>query len=228
MENSKYKSLESRRTSEVVKDYVKKGFEVILYPQEDQLPNFLKGYQLDILAKKGEENIVIEIKSRESINNSEYLIELANKIENRNNWKLELVLTNPRKHNLEYEIPSISIIESKLDNISQLKSSNQMEAAFLIGWATFEAATRNILQLEQPQSEMNLSPNGLIKQLYSYGIIGKMNYNQLLKISRKRNEIVHGFFNTDNFEIDDYINRLTSLTRDFINELREKTGHNNV
>ncbi|WP_415376670.1 hypothetical protein [Patiriisocius sp. Uisw_017] len=228
MENSKYKNLESRRTSEVVKDYIKKGYEVILYPQEEQLPDFLKNYQLDILAKKGDENIVIEIKSRETINSSKYLIELANKIENRDDWRFELILTNPRKHNIEYQIPSILIIENKLDNIYQLKSANQIDAAFLISWATFEAATRKILKAEQPNSEIELAPNGLIKQLFSFGIIGKMNYNQLLKISKKRNEIVHGFFNESNSEVEDYIQRLTTLIQDFISELKEKTGHNNV
>lgn len=228
MENSKYKNLENRRIKEVAKEYLEKGYEIFIEPNPKNLPDFLKNYRPDILAVKGDEKIVIEVKSSMSINKSKYLIELANRIENNEGWKFELVLTNPKKKKVERNIPSLGIIQSKLNSIYQLNSENQIDAAFIMSWATFEAATRKLLLIEQPNSEPELVPNALIKQLYSFGIIGRMDYNQLNNISKKRNEIVHGFFDENKTETKDYSQRLTTIIKNLIKEIEEKTGHNNV
>lgn len=228
MEDSKYRSLELKRVKEIAKEYMEKGYEVIMEPHPNNLPDFLKGYRPDILASKEGENIIIEVKSSISMNKSEYMIELAKRIEKNKGWKFELIITNPKKKKVENKIPSVSSIQKRLDSIYELKSPNQREAKFILSWVTFEAATRNLLMLEQPKSELVLSPNALIKQLYSYGIIGKMNYNQLLKIAVKRNEIVHGFFDDNNKEIEKDTQRLITIIEDLLKEVKEKTGHNNV
>jgi len=222
MENSQYRILESRRIKEIAKEYMAKGYEVILEPHPDNFPDFLKGYRPDIFAFKGDEKIIIEVKSSVSINKSEYMIELADKINQHEGWKFELILTNPKKRRIEHKIPSLASIQKRLESIYDLKSDNQRDAAFIISWATFEAATRHLLKLEQPKSEPELAPNALIKQLYSFGIIGKMNYNQLNKISKKRNEIVHGFFDDDNKEIEKDTQRLITIIEDIIKEIEEK------
>lgn len=221
MENSQYKNLESRKVKEIAKEYMEKGYEVIIEPYPNNLPDFLKIYRPDILASKGNERIVIEVKSRMTISKSEYLIELANRIEKNEGWKFELVLTNPKKKKIEYQTISIKTIKDKLNSINQLVSANQIDAAFILSWATFEAATRILLKLEQPKSEPELAPNALIKQLYSYGIIGKMSYNQLNRISKKRNEVVHGIFDDNFLETNKFTQRLTKITEDLIKEIDE-------
>ena len=228
MENSKYKSLENKRIKEVAKEYLEKGYEIFIEPNPKNLPDFLKNYRPDILAIKGNEKIVIEVKSSMSINKSKYLIELANRIENNEGWKFELVITNPKKKKIERNIPSLDIIQDKLNSIYQLNNENQIDAAFILSWATFEAATRKLLSIEQPNSKPELVPNALIKQLYSFGIIGRMDYNHLNNISKKRNEIVHGFFDENKTETKEYSQRLTTIIKDLIKEIEVKTEHNNV
>jgi uncharacterized protein YutE (UPF0331/DUF86 family) len=215
---------EQRKIKELAREYEEKGFEVLVEPNKNLLPNFLKNYQPDLVLKKGDLNVVVEVKTSETIKNSEYLKELAAKINSIENWKFELVITNPRvKDNLrnsKYQEFSLSEIESRLNKLSKGVDKNFIEPHFLYAWSLFEATSRAILKAEQPKVEIKLNPIANIKQLYSYGIIGRIDYEWLNNISEMRNHIVHGHPIQNSVIKESDLNKLIRMTEDFIKEIK--------
>ena len=120
------------------------------------LPIFLRNYQPDLVLKKEDLNVVVEVKTSETIKNSEYLKELSAKINSVKNWKFELVITNPRiKDNLgnsKHQEFSISEIENRLNKLSIATDRNFLEPHFLYAWSLFEASSRAILKGRTTQS----------------------------------------------------------------------------
>jgi Holliday junction resolvase len=60
-------SLERQRARMLAEEYRRKGYEVVEEPSQEQLPDFLFGYHPDLLIRKGDEAIVVEVKSRTSL-----------------------------------------------------------------------------------------------------------------------------------------------------------------
>ena len=59
-------ALENERASAIAAEYRRKGYEVIEQPSTEQLPDFLSGYQPDLIVRKGDEAIIVEVKTRSS------------------------------------------------------------------------------------------------------------------------------------------------------------------
>ena len=59
-------SLEEQRAHDLAEEYRKKGYHVIEKPSPEQLPDFLSSYRPDLLARKGQTGVVVEVKSRAS------------------------------------------------------------------------------------------------------------------------------------------------------------------
>lgn len=92
--------LERERLLELAEEYRKKGYEVLMPPKPEELPDFLRGYSPDMIVRRGEEAIVIEVKSRTSIASAQYLQGLAQAVEEHPGWRVELVMTNRRTQHI--------------------------------------------------------------------------------------------------------------------------------
>ena len=69
--------------------------EILIHPNPEDLPDFLRNYRPDMIARRKDEAVVIEVKSRSSLNSSstQYLPNLAQVIEQHPGWRFELVIT---------------------------------------------------------------------------------------------------------------------------------------
>lgn len=215
---------EQRKIKELAREYEEKGFEVLIGPNNNLLPDFLKNYRPDLVLKKDNLNIIVEVKTSETIKNSEYLKELSAKINSNENWKFELVITNPRPKNnfsnKRFQELSLSELENKIYKLSNSIDRDFIEPHFLYSWSLFEASSRAILKAEQPSLERKLTSTVNIKQLYSYGIIGRIDYEWLNKVSNLRNHIVHGHqVESNSIKIKD-LNKLIRITKDFIKKTK--------
>ena len=63
-------NLERERLLKLAEEYREKGYEVFFHPNLENLPDFLNHYRPDMIVRRGEENVVIEVKSRSSLNSS--------------------------------------------------------------------------------------------------------------------------------------------------------------
>ena len=184
----------------LAQEYQEKGYKVSIHPNLEDLPEFLKKYRYcpDMIAYGGEESVVVEIKSRASLNtSSDQLRALANEIEIIPGWRLELVMINPEDEtyssNMERSLKQ-NEIESQLQAVSQL-SSQHLESAFLFCWSLVEATLRLLAEQEFGILQ-RVDPLYLIKQLATEGVISRTDYKLLMNAISLRNAIAHGFKTT--------------------------------
>lgn len=91
--------LEHRRLVRLAREYDRAGYEVLIYPDDESLPESLQGCLIGLMAKGQEETIVADVRSRPNLmlNGSADLRRLAEKVEALPGWQFNLVVTNPRQ-----------------------------------------------------------------------------------------------------------------------------------
>jgi uncharacterized protein YutE (UPF0331/DUF86 family) len=195
--DARTEQLERSRLLELVTEYRQKGYEVILSPKPEELPDFLRSYRPDMIVSRGEEKVVIEVKSRPSIASAQYLRGLAQAVEEHPGWRVELVMINPEDALYSAKVEG-SLQEHEIK--SQLQVARKLtvdhpESAILYAWSLAEATLRLLankegLELQRPE------PLRLLKQLATEGVISKAEYQSLMDASPLRNAIAHGFKTT--------------------------------
>jgi uncharacterized protein YutE (UPF0331/DUF86 family) len=210
--DARTEQLERSRLLELVTEYRQKGYEVLLSPKPEELPDFLRSYRPDMIVSRGEEKVVIEVKSRPSIASAQYLQGLAQAVEEHPGWRVELVMTNPEDALYSAKVEG-SLQEHEIK--SQLQVARELtvhhpESAILYAWSLAEATLRLLankegLDLQRPE------PLRLLKQLATEGVISKAEYQSLMNAFALRNAIAHGF-------------KTTHLTPNVVLNLIEVTG----
>jgi hypothetical protein len=190
------------KAKEIAKEYQNKGFKVTIEPKFSNLPREIQclGFQPDIIATSENINLIIEVKTFETIKNSK-LAEIAEKVKSIEGWDFELVYTNPRSKN---EAPSVSVPNTYMDAKRSVDRAARFlgtdageeysDAALLLIWGAVENALRANFSTYK-NTKKNLTPRALIRDAVILGIIGKNDQIFLESMMKKRNEISHGIFN---------------------------------
>lgn len=206
-------NIERERLLKLAEDYRDKGYEILFHPNPDDLPNFLKNYRPDMIVRRGDEAVVIEVKSRSSLNSSssQYLRNLAQVIDQHPGWRFELVMTNPEEATYSPKAEGSlqeDEIKSRLQVAKQLVTQDP-ESAILYSWSLVEATLRLVAEKEG-LSLQRFDPLYLVKQLATEGVISRSEYQLLMNALSLRNAIAHGF-------------KTTQLTQKSVYELIEIT-----
>ena len=201
-------NLERDRLLQLAEEYRNKGYEISFHPNPEDLPDFLKNYRPDMIVRRGDEAVIIEVKSRRSLNSSrQYLQNLAQSVEQHPGWRFELVMTNPEdaayspKAESSLQQPEI---ETRLQVARQLATQHP-ESAILYSWSLVEATLRLVAEHEE-LSLQRLDSLYLVKQLVTEGVISRPEYHLLMDALSLRNAIAHGF-------------KATQITQGSVNEL---------
>ena len=189
-------NLERERLLKLAEEYRDQGYEISIHPHPEDLPEFLRNYRPDMIARREDEAVVIEVKSRSSLNSSstQYLPNLAQAIEQHSGWRFELVMTNPE--DVTYSLKAESSlkeheIKSRLKVASQLLAQHT-ESAILYSWSLVEATLRLVAE-EEGLSLRRFDSLYLVKQLAIEGIIAQSEYQLLMDSLSLRNAVAHGF-----------------------------------
>ncbi len=186
------------RLLKLAESYKGKGYEVILNPSAEDLPEFLNAYHPDMVVHRGNDNVAVEVKSRFSLtNSSSYLRDLAEVIEQHPDWRLELVVANSEKTaylQKAEESLQVSEITSGLQFARQLAAQNT-ESALLYAWSLAEATLRLVADKEGLPIK-RIDGLHLIGQLATEGVISSSVYRLLTDALSLRNAIAHGFKTT--------------------------------
>ena len=77
--NAESSTRESQRATELATEYRSKGFEVVMPRSPAETPEFLRefSYTPDLIAKSEKENLIVEVKSRQSSRDLGRLSEIA-------------------------------------------------------------------------------------------------------------------------------------------------------
>lgn len=192
-------SLEEQRAHDLAEEYRKKGYHVIEKPSPEQLPDFLSSYRPDLLARKGQTGVVVEVKSRASLAKDPKVKDLARLLQTNPHWNLELVVVKePATLSTPEGIRPFGRgdILRQLQAAEQLLTSGAAETALLLAWPALEATVRLMIEAEGIVLEQ-LSPSAVLKQAVSNGVISRSDYTFLMDTLKHRNAFVHGFKSTD-------------------------------
>ncbi|WP_353260000.1 hypothetical protein [Prochlorothrix hollandica] len=189
-------NLERERLLQLAEEYHGKGYEIFFHPNPEDLPDFLRNYRPDMIVRRGDEAVIIEVKSRRSLNSSsrQYLQNLAQSVEQHPGWRFELVMTNPEDVVYSSRAESSlqqSEIETRLQVARQLATQHP-ESAILYSWSLVEATLRLVAEHEE-MSLQRLDSLYLVKQLVTEGVISRPEYQLLMDALSLRNAIAHGF-----------------------------------
>jgi hypothetical protein len=190
-------NLERERLLQLAEEYRNKGYEVSFHPNPEDLPDFLKDYRPDMVVRREDEAVIIEVKSRRSLLNSsskQYLQNLAQSVEQQPGWRLELVMANPEDATYSPKAESSlqqPEVETRLQVARQLATQHP-DSAILYSWSLVEATLRLVAEHEG-LSLQRLDSLYLVKQLVTEGVISRLEYQLLMDALSLRNAIAHGF-----------------------------------
>ena len=188
-------SRERQRARAIADEYRSRGYEVVEQPSPEQLPEFLAGYHPDVIVQKGDEAIVVEVKSRSSLAKDPQIAELARLVRAEPHWNFELVLVGEEEQLSTPEgarpFERDDILRG-LEAAERLVASGFSEAAFLQAWSTVEATVR-LLSKEEGLVLGQLNAHSILTQATSNGVISRNDYNFLTRVMKYRNALVHGF-----------------------------------
>lgn len=206
---------EKRKLNQIAREYEQMGYTVVLRPQPSDLPPFLSQFQPDLVAFSDSENVVIEVRSRESLGDRrENIKDLAEAIDRHGGWRFELVVMNPRSgaREIDSELElSMQEIHMRIGIARELLSDGQPELAALAAWSATEAMLRKIAsanQIIRPQQQ----PAALLKQVYVAGLLDTEDYDVLKRAMQERDLVAHGY-------------RLRSPAEEWVSSLIDLTSH---
>lgn len=223
-ESTRRNPLEERLVLQVAEEYRQKGYEVVLQPAPSSLPDFLRGYRPDLLARQGNESVVVEVKASSAPSRQDLFRELARAVEGHPGWRFELVIANappvPEPEAPTGERPSLtgSDVARVISDAEDLVGSGRPEAALLWAWSAAEATLR-LLVGDEGVSPRRHDPAYLLKQLALEGEIPREDYEVLMRSFRARNAVAHGFRPEEELELENLVRELLRATARLINLL---------
>jgi hypothetical protein len=192
-------SPERRRARALAEEYRSRGYGVIEEPSPAQLPDFLSGYRPDLLVRKGDEAIVVEVKPRSSLARDAQIRDLAQLLQTKPHWNFELVVVGEGER---ISAPEGARPFERDDILRGIEAAERLlapgfsEAALLLAWSTSEATVRLLIEAEGIVLD-HLNPPYILKQAVMNGVIARDEYNFLTNVIKYRNALVHGFKTID-------------------------------
>jgi len=200
----------------VAQHYREAGYEVFFDPQPMMIPFDLGRYRPDILARKDNLNLIIEVKSDVNIGVSyERLRDVIEETRRHEGWRFVLVTERdlaeiPLRD--EADNPSWAEIQTGMENAERLKLMGEQQASYLLLWIAFEQAIRK-LSIESGLPLERLAPAVMIRQLYSEGVLSMEQFDVARSCLETRNLVVHGFRNAN---LDEGYRQLGDLLKEIL------------
>jgi hypothetical protein len=204
---------ERHRLERIAEEYRSKGYDVLVEPSGPDLPLFLRDQHPDLIARRGDERLVIELAGQEPLRG------LAERIGKEPGWRFVLIADSPAEELLPGERLSLlsdSEVEQHLRQGSSLLALGQREAALLLTWAAIESQLRSLAQREEiplPRPDTLT----LLRQVVSLGLIDRDQHQLLMNAFRARSAVAHGF--RPEGDIDSIVRALFELSANLRAEL---------
>ncbi len=181
---------ERRRLASVASDYEKRGYDVKLRPAADSIPEFLAGFEPDLIATGNGESVVVEVKARREFENDQSIAALEAALRDRPGWRFELIIDGSDSEHGRSLGPAQ--IGTSLEEASELQRGGHAVAALLLLWSATEGVLRLLAARENVELE-SPAPAYVTKRLYTLGLLGREQYRALDEAVRLRNQAAHGF-----------------------------------
>jgi hypothetical protein len=179
----------------VAQRYRDDGYQVIVRPCGDQIPAFIAGFRPDLIASRGNEGVVVEIKAnRIDLSNDRQIAGLAEVVNARPGWRLDLVVLEPEttveRAAQEAAEPSDEQLDQILKTADELSESGYSPYACVVAWGGLEAAMRRLPH--DGELYGRTTPTELMRTLYSNGFFSREQFDRLRESYKIRSQVVHG------------------------------------
>jgi uncharacterized protein YutE (UPF0331/DUF86 family) len=207
-----------QKLQEIAAEYAARGYEVLVEPRPEQLPEFLAGFHPDLVARGPNESVVVEVKVGTQTAASERFRELAETIQRQPGWRFSLVVIDPRSDEVApptQQLLDRQAIVDRLGRANELLKTGATDAAFLLMWVAVEALLRHIATREGLPLE-RVPSSSLMKELFSLGILSRAELEVAQRAFSVRNALVHGFATA---RLDETSRELAQFAQKFLLEL---------
>lgn len=177
----------------VVNDLKEKGYSVITEPDPSIIPFDLHQYRPDILATRGNENLIIEIKARGSHRSIERYKEIAEIVSGHENWRFMLSTideTDPTERSPIEDPADPRSLSRMLNKLENLLSGENYDLALPYLWSVYISAMRIVGERAGVPVDVT-SDRSVLNHMYSLGEISSDEYESARKFLEIRNKAVH-------------------------------------
>lgn len=183
---------EQELLGEVADQYRSKGYRVLVEPEPEALPEFLRLFRPDLVAESEHENVVVEVKLRGS--RDPELRGLAEELRKHPGWRLQVLMAGSDDLGSEQEDQPLSLREigRSLESVNVLYETGHEAAAFLLLWSLLEAAVKNQLKDLGVFRRSPQVPSALAKDLVAHGLASEAEYKEIISWAVIRNAVAHG------------------------------------
>jgi uncharacterized protein YutE (UPF0331/DUF86 family) len=164
------------------------GYEVFVNPRPPLLPKFLRGFSPDAIAIRDDKKLLVEIVG-ETSRSSGKLERLQRIMKDQPGWELRVVLVSPANSPESLVVQSPDAIMERVAEMRELVDRGSLGAAFLLGWAAFEAAARSLMPDQFRKAQ---TPGRLVDLLAEVGYLTPSEADRLRQLAKTRNAFVHG------------------------------------
>ncbi|HUG92306.1 MAG TPA: hypothetical protein VML55_15815 [Planctomycetaceae bacterium] len=183
------------RLEQVAEQYRADGYDVLIRPGPSELPEFLRRFEIDLIARKDGESVAVAVRRRGEFGDEMQLAYLAGDVNARPGWRFDLLVVSdtPLGDAVPKEVSELDAdrIQRLADRAEQLLDQGHLDAACLIGWSALEASLREAARrLLIPLEEQD--PQSVLNSLYVEGVFTRDEYDALQAAFRVRNAVAHG------------------------------------
>jgi hypothetical protein len=204
----------------VAQEFRDKGYDVVVEPSASELPDFVREYRPDIIARSNQGSVVVEVKHAVSVADRERIRAIAQKVESRPDWRFVLISPAAEGPLLAGEavwLLSANRIHDLLRDVDALRQTGHNEGALLVSWAALEAAMRLAAQQHSLESRQPDTWT-LMRELVSNGVLDRESYQQLIGIFKLRSAVAHGLEPLQRADVNQAIGVLVRLAADLLSE----------
>jgi REase_AHJR-like len=188
-------AMQQESLERVAQRYRDEGYEVVVRPSAEQIPPFIKDFQPDLIATRGSEGVIVEIKmNRMDLSADHEISRLAETVNARPGWRLDLVVLEPEttleKAAQEAAEPSDEQLAQILKTADELSEKGYSPYACVVAWGGLEAAMRRL----RTDAEFygRTTPTELMRTLYGNGFLTREQFERLRDSYKIRSQVVHG------------------------------------
>lgn len=173
---------ERQAVEQVIQRLHAEGWSVVEQPGPQQLPEAVAPFRPDLVAHRGAEHLIVEIKSRQTPPDFD-MVTLAEQIAALPGWRLDLVYvpqelaTADRDQLLRWAATANAL------------AASAPEAAMLLVWAAIEGLLH---QLAEARGVDTNQPGRLLAALASLGVVEHEEHEVLRRAMQTRNALAHG------------------------------------
>jgi hypothetical protein len=171
----------------LMRDFASEGYEAV-----SPIAGRTEGFVPDLVFRRGEEVVVVEIKSREAHRSVEDLRRLKEAVEKKPNWQFRLYAVPPTTVTQTPE-DNLQDVEKLLSTADQLNRDGLVEAASVVLWMVIEIVLRTLLTVRQDRPNPGVSGMSMARSLEGCGELSAEDLEVLKRASMARDLSVHGY-----------------------------------